>query len=77
MKASEKLLEPKDCAMLMIDFQAGLGLGVESAPRQTVLNNAISLARTAAAFRVPVVVSTSASRVYSGSFQAFRRSSRR
>ena len=66
MKASEKLLEPKDCAMLLIDFQAGLGFGVESAPRQAVLNNAISLARTAAAFRVPVVVSTSASRVYSG-----------
>src|SRR5678816_3385183 len=34
--------------------------------RQALLNNAMALARTAAAFSVPVVVSTSASRVYSG-----------
>jgi hypothetical protein len=34
--------------------------------RQFLLNNAVALARTAAAFGVPVVVSTSASRVYSG-----------
>ena len=52
--------------MLLVDFQAGLGFGVESAPRQVLLNNAVALARTAAAFNVPVVASTSASRVYSG-----------
>jgi nicotinamidase-related amidase len=52
--------------MLLVDFQAGLGFGVESSPRQLLLNNAVALARTAVAFGVPVVVSTSASRVYSG-----------
>src|SRR5262245_62687631 len=52
--------------MLLVDFQAGLGFGVESASRQVLLNNAVALARTAAAFSVPVVVSTSATRVYSG-----------
>ena len=52
--------------MLLVDFQAGLGFGVESESRQVLLNNAVALARTAAAFNVPVVVSTSASRVYSG-----------
>lgn len=52
--------------LLMVDFQAGLGFGVESIGRQTVLNNAVALAETAAAFNVPVVASTSASRVYSG-----------
>jgi nicotinamidase-related amidase len=50
-----------------VDFQAGLAFGVESMARQTILNNAVALARTAAAFQVPVVISTSASRVYSGS----------
>ena len=40
---------------------------MESASRQVLLNNALALARNAAAFNVPVVVSTSASRVYSGS----------
>ena len=52
--------------MLLVDFQAGLGFGVESTPRQVVINNAVALARTAVAFEVPVIASTSASRVYSG-----------
>jgi nicotinamidase-related amidase len=66
MKAFESLLKPDDCVMLLIDFQAGLAFGVESKPRQVVLNNAVALARTAGAFNVPVVASTSASRAYSG-----------
>jgi nicotinamidase-related amidase len=66
MAASDALLEPKQCVLLLVDFQAGLGFGVESAPRQALLNNAVALARTAVAFNVPVVASTSASRVYSG-----------
>ena len=33
-----------------------------------MLNNAVALARTAAAFKIPVIASTSASRVYSGPF---------
>jgi nicotinamidase-related amidase len=64
--ATDTLLKPEECVMLLVDFQAGLGFGVESASRQVLLNNAVALARTAAAFNVPVVVSTSASRVYSG-----------
>jgi len=64
--ATDALLKPDECVVLLVDFQAGLGFGVESASRQVLLNNAIALARTAAAFNVPVVASTSASRVYSG-----------
>jgi nicotinamidase-related amidase len=60
------LLKPEECVMLLVDFQAGLGFGVESMPRQVVINNAVALARTAVAFKVPVIASTSASRVYSG-----------
>jgi nicotinamidase-related amidase len=63
---TDTLLRPETCAVLLVDFQAGLGFGVESASRQILLNNAVALARTAVAFSVPVVVSTSASRVYSG-----------
>src|SRR5215471_17367698 len=66
MAATDTLLKPGDCVMLLVDFQAGLAFGVESASRQVLLNNAVALARTAAAFDVPVVVSTSASHVYSG-----------
>ena len=65
-KDLDMLLKPEECVMLLVDFQAGLGFGVESMPRQTVVNNAVALARTAVAFGLPVIASTSASRVYSG-----------
>ena len=65
-KGVDMLLKPEECVMLLVDFQAGLGFGVESIPRQTVVNNAVALARTAVAFGLPVIASTSASRVYSG-----------
>ena len=66
MKGPEILLSPEQCVMLLVDFQAGLAFGVESTSRQTLINNVVALARTAQVFGVPVVVSTSASRVYSG-----------
>jgi nicotinamidase-related amidase len=48
------------------DHQAGLAFGVGSSDRQVLLNNATALARTAVVFDVPVIASTSASKVYSG-----------
>jgi nicotinamidase-related amidase len=66
MSATDHLLKPSQCALLLIDQQAGLAFGVSSLDRQTLLNNTIALARTAAVFSIPVIVSTSASKVYSG-----------
>jgi nicotinamidase-related amidase len=66
MNETQRLLQPAECGMVLVDFQAGLAFGVESASRQVLVNNALALARTAVVFGVPVVVSTSASRVYSG-----------
>jgi nicotinamidase-related amidase len=66
MNGIETLLKPADCVMLLVDLQAGLGFGTESISRQVLLNNAVALAKTAAAFGVPVIATTSASRVYSG-----------
>jgi nicotinamidase-related amidase len=60
------LLQPSECALVLVDFQAGLAFGVGSVDRQTLLGNGVALAKTAVAFGVPVVVSTSASKVYSG-----------
>ena len=60
------LLIPEECAMIFVDYQVGLAFGVESISRQPLLNNAVAVARTAVAFKVPVVASTSASHVYSG-----------
>jgi nicotinamidase-related amidase len=66
MNGTQRLLQPDECALVLVDFQAGLAFGVESTARQVLLGNAVSLARTAVVFGVPVVVSTSASHVYSG-----------
>lgn len=63
---SDILLEPKDCALILVDQQAGLAFGVGSSDRQTLLNNVIALARTATVFGIPIVASTSATKVYSG-----------
>jgi nicotinamidase-related amidase len=60
------LLTPQDCALVLIDQQAGLAFGVGSIDRQTLLGNTIALARTADVFGLPIVASTSASKVYSG-----------
>jgi nicotinamidase-related amidase len=60
------LLTPDNCALVLIDQQAGLLFGVQSLDRQQLIHNAAALAETAMAFQLPVVVSTSASKVYSG-----------
>jgi nicotinamidase-related amidase len=60
------LLTPSECTLVLVGQQAGLAFGVGSIDRQVLLNNAIALARTATVFALPVVVSTSASKVYSG-----------
>jgi nicotinamidase-related amidase len=63
---ADLLMEAKDCALILVDQQAGLAFGVGSADRQTLLNNVIALARTATVFNLPIVASTSATKVYSG-----------
>lgn len=60
------LLMPSDCVLLLVDLQAGLAFATGSHDRQIIRSNAVAVARTAKAFDVPVVVSTSASKVYSG-----------
>lgn len=66
MAASTDLITPDNCALVLIDHQAGLAFGVQSMDRQVLLNNTVALARTARAFDLPIVVSTSATKVYSG-----------
>jgi nicotinamidase-related amidase len=66
MSSSLTLLEPDACTLVLVDQQAGLAFGVGSEDRQVLLNNTIALGRTALAFGVPIIASTSATKVYSG-----------
>lgn len=63
---AQALLAPEECALVLVDEQAGLAFAAGSADRQVLRGNAVALARTSVAFGVPVVVSTSASKDYSG-----------
>jgi nicotinamidase-related amidase len=60
------LLIPSDGVVLIVDPQPGLAFAVQSLDRQLLLNNLIAVAKTAKAFSLPLIVSTSASKVYSG-----------
>lgn len=62
----KSLLDSGNCALVFVDQQAGLAFGVGSGDRQTLLNNAVALAKTAKVFALPIVASTSATKVYSG-----------
>lgn len=67
------LIEPTQCALVLVDEQAGLAFAAGSSDAQMLRNNALAVAKTAVSFSVPVVVSTSASKVYSGPLMpAFR-----
>ncbi|RDI96831.1 hydrolase [Dyella solisilvae] len=60
------LLDPTSCTLVFVDQQAGLAFGVGSEDRQVLLNNSIALAKAAKVFALPIVASTSATKVYSG-----------
>lgn len=66
MSLNPGLLTPDQCALVLIDHQAGLAFGVGSIDRQILLNNTIALSRTALAFGLPIIASTSATKVYGG-----------
>jgi nicotinamidase-related amidase len=62
----QDLLTPQNAALVLLDQQAGLQFAVQSMERQTLLNNSVALLESAQAFALPLVISTSASKVYSG-----------
>src|SRR5262249_17414321 len=64
--AALTLIAPSEGAVVLVDYQAGLAFAAGSADRQSIRSAALALAKTAVAFSVPVVVSTSATKVYSG-----------
>jgi nicotinamidase-related amidase len=61
-----ELITPENSALVLIDHQAGLAFAVQSMDRQVLINNTAALVKAALAFGIPIVVSTSATKVYSG-----------
>lgn len=65
-KSSLELLTPNNCVLILIDHQPQMFFGVESASRQTIINNVVGLAKTANIFKVPTILTTVAAKSFSG-----------
>jgi nicotinamidase-related amidase len=61
-----KLLSPTDHALLMIDFQSQMSFATHSIDAVTLRNNAALVARAAAGFKVPTILTTVAEKSFSG-----------
>lgn len=61
-----KLLDAKDIALTLLDYQPATYFGVESHDRISVINNTLILAKAAKLFNVPTVLSTIAQETFSG-----------
>ena len=65
MRSPDFLMPPDNCVLVLIDHQAGLAHSVESIERQRLFENTVALVQTARVFDLPIVVSTSVTKVYS------------
>lgn len=61
-----ELLDPKNSAVVFIDFQPQMTFGVASIDRQTLFNNVILLAKAAKIFKTPVILTAVESKGFSG-----------
>jgi nicotinamidase-related amidase len=61
-----KLLTPKDHALILIDFQSQMAFATHSIDAITLRNNAGLVARAAASFKVPTILTTVAEKSFSG-----------
>ena len=60
------LLAPDNCVFLFIDYQPQMAFAVKNIDGQTLINNVVGLAKAAKVFDVPSVVTTVASKSFSG-----------
>ncbi|MDR2201366.1 MAG: hydrolase [Clostridiales bacterium] len=65
-KPTTCLLSPADAAVVIIDHQPQMYFGVESGPRDAVMNGVLGLAKTAQVFGVPCILTTVVADTFSG-----------
>jgi nicotinamidase-related amidase len=64
--ANSDLLTADNSVVILIDHQPQMLFGVQSNDRQTIINNAVGLAKAAKAFNAPVILTTASSETFSG-----------
>lgn len=65
-KYQKSLLDPEQCAIIIIDHEPQTYFGAESADRGRILNNAAGLVKTAQTFGAPVIFTTIAAKSFAG-----------
>ncbi|GED70475.1 hydrolase [Brevibacillus reuszeri] len=60
------LLTADNSAIILVDHQPQMLFGVQSADRQTIINNTVGLAKTAKVFNAPIILTTVAAETFSG-----------
>ncbi|MFI5450357.1 MAG: hydrolase [Candidatus Bathyarchaeia archaeon] len=60
------LLAPDNCVFLLIDYQPQMAFAVTNIDGQTLINNAVGLAKAAKVFGIPSIVTTVATKTFSG-----------
>lgn len=64
--AKHELLTPANQVLVLIDYQPQMLFGVTSMDRQVLKNNAVALAKTATAFKVPTILTSVETESFSG-----------
>ncbi len=62
------LLTPDNCTLVLIDYQPQMFFGIQSIDRGMLINNAIGLIKSAKVFKVPTILTSVASKTFSGDF---------
>src|SRR2546428_5342585 len=62
------LLDPKNCVLVLIDFQPQMAFAVKSIDGQQLINNAAGLAKAAKIFNVPTILTSVAAKSFSGPY---------
>ena len=64
--ASPRLLTPQNAVLVLIDHQPQMAFAAQSMDTQSLINNVTGLAKAAKVFKVPTILTTVASKTFSG-----------
>lgn len=62
----QPLLTPDSATLVLVDYQPQMAFAVKNIDGQTLINNAVGLAKTAKVFGVPTILTTVAEKSFSG-----------
>jgi nicotinamidase-related amidase len=65
-KREDTLLTPSNCTLLMIDYQPQMLFAVKSIDNETLVNNAVGLAKAAKIFKVPTLLTSISQKSFNG-----------